>query len=96
MKANLGVVPVFKVAMLIGALSASVGCEQQEFRMPPYIAQEGCKFTLVIGSDKEVSTTVPKNRNRVTEELSIGAYSIGISGCEVVDNPNGLPIYEDE
>jgi hypothetical protein len=81
---------------LSAALLLSVaGCGQQEFRMPPYIVKKGCEFTLVIGSDKSVSATVPANRNRVTQELSIGSYSIGVSGCEVVDNPNGLPIYED-
>lgn len=95
MKMNRSNASVFKVVILAATLGAATGCEQQEFRMPPYIVKEGCTFTLVIGSDKEVSATVPENRNRVTEKLSIGKYAIGISGCEVVDNPNGLAIYED-
>lgn len=85
----------FPVMMTASLVALGVGCEQQEFRMPPYVVQKDCEFTLVISPDESASTTIGKGNTLVTYKLSMGKYSVDVSDCRVVDNPMGLAIYED-
>ncbi len=87
---------VFNVVALVLTTSALLaGCGQQEFRMPPYITKAGCEFTLVTSPDDSASATVPMGNTRQRETLTVGKYEVTVTDCQVVDNPNGLPIYED-
>ena len=82
------------VTLLTAVAAVFTGCEQQEFRMPPYIAKKDCTFELVIGSDRKASKTVARGSGNATD-IEVGKYRIGVSDCQVIDNPNGLPIYQD-
>lgn len=86
-----------RAVVLTGLVAALhlVGCEQQEFRMPPYIVEKDCEFTLVIGSDQRASASVPKGNTKVKKTLSVGRYKVEVANCEIVKNRNGLPVYSD-
>jgi hypothetical protein len=90
--------PTLKLGLgiaLVGSVVVLGGCGEQEFRMPPYIVQKGCEFTLVTSPEKSASTTMERGNTRVAYTLSVDKYEVVVSDCQVVDNPNGLPIYED-
>lgn len=73
----------------------AAGCGQQEFRMPPYITQKGCEFTLVVSPEKTRSEKVPTNSRGNATEIAVEKYEIEVADCQLVYNPHGLPLYKD-
>ena len=87
------IVPSASAVLVATALLS--GCERQEFRMPPYVTKAGCEFTLVTSPNERETAAVPMGNTRLRETLSVGQYEITVTDCQIIDNPNGLPIYED-
>jgi hypothetical protein len=99
--------PVMKVAVLIlvNFLLVLSGCSDNTTSYPsavgkskPYILKEGCTFSIVkeYGSasvDSPVVSGVAGATASAT--VSIGDIAIKVSNCMVVENPEGLPIYQD-
>ncbi|MCH8500016.1 MAG: hypothetical protein LAT63_16195 [Marinobacter sp.] len=88
---------------LLGALvpvSAAVvfalaGCDSSSSsgpRVPPYVLQEGCTFTLQVSEYDSTSTTIEKGNTMVSLTLSMGGYQVKVSDCRVVENPQNLPV----
>lgn len=82
--------------LLAVATVALTGCgpAEPEVRIPPYVVQQGCEFTLVPSEGMSNTTRIDKGNTMVTITLSMGGYRVGLSDCQVVDNPYALPLYQ--
>lgn len=77
------------------ACLAACGGGEPEVRTPPYVLKKGCEFSLELGGGNSTATTIEKGNTMVTLTLSMGGYQVGVSDCQVVDNPDELPVYEE-
>lgn len=60
---------------------------------PPYIVKEGCKFYLVTPSGTISTTSEHGSGLSGNATLNWDRYQMGLSECEVVNNPQNLTIY---
>ncbi len=93
------------VYLLVTGIFSLTGCSDDTPKYPssegksyPYILKTGCEFAIVeklsrSSIDSPRATGMPDSW--VTASISLSDHSISVSNCEVVDNPSGLPIYED-
>ena len=69
-----------------------------EGKAPPYILKQGCTFTIVEEYSRS-SIESPKLSGvpgaTATASISLGDLSISVADCQVSDNPQTLPIYEE-
>jgi len=88
--------PPARYACALTAVLLVTACgSEPEVREAPYVLKQGCEFTLQASADNSTSTTIEKGNTMVTLTLSMGGFRVGVSDCQVVDNPQGLPVYED-
>jgi hypothetical protein len=92
------------IALVITTITSLTGCSEDTSKYPssegkayPFILKNGCEFAIVEELSRS-SVTSPQASgvpdSWVTASVSLGDHSISVSNCEVVDNPSGLPIYE--
>ncbi len=84
------------IPILIGGCSDKY--PSSEGKTPPYILKTECKFAIVEELSRS-SISSPKAKGLpdtwVSASISLGDASITVSNCEVIENTEHLPIYED-
>lgn len=75
------------------ASEGSIFPSKQVNAEPPYIVKEGCKFYLVTPSGTISTTSEHGSGLSGNATLNWDRYQMGLSECEVVNNPQNLTIY---